>query len=199
MTRKVRGDSVLAGLPQERQDELYARVESSTLAEAQEWLASHYDLNVSQDTLSRWAGRRRQEDMSFARHKKLMEIAAARRNAEQFAQAFGDLGAIHQSNIGLFGQALLAAQLGEDQESAGFFAKAMHDLMDGVAKMKRADAAVAAADTAREKFEFDAAKAVLEHMESLQSVRSQSGLSDEEKAARVRELVFGREPGKEAA
>jgi hypothetical protein len=190
--RKLRSDSILDGLTPEQQDAVYAQgnAAKNSLKATISWLRAEFDVEISDTRLSAWLARRRQEEAFQAR---LEELAAADEHARTVAQDFGDVAHLTEANIALLSQDLLDAQLAQSPAAIKAAAMNLATLVEAFAKNKKADADVEAAQTQRDKFQFDAAKAALAHAAELQEINA-SKLDDTEKRERAIKVLFGDRP-----
>lgn len=184
--------STLAKLSQDQQDEIFRLVEKGTLVEAQKKLADR-KIQLSLTSISRWATKERERRLREKFSARLIELTAAKKNAESISTKVGDLGILNDQNLALLSQTYFNAQVTGDMKTMTLLGEQLTFLMDAVAKIRRANAALADSATAREKFEFDAAKLALKYAAELQDISKSSG-SQREKAARAVERMFGKRP-----
>jgi hypothetical protein len=189
--RKRNPNRKLAGLTPEQLEAVFRFTESHTLEVSAKWLEAEFGVDMSPQQLGKWAEDERTQRAFEAR---LLKIAQASKQAGALKKRLGSLEEVTDANLSLLAQAFMAAQLTGSQADVKKLAFQFSMLLDAVAKSRRAGAAVRDSETARQKFEFDAAKAVLKHMAELKAITSDSDLSEEERTRRIRERVFGVQP-----
>ena len=190
MDRPHKKKSTLSRLPVDQQDSIFEIVESGTLAKARKHLLDEYGIELSEQAISEWAMEKRFAKNLFARTQLILR---ARNSADEFLRKIGGHNDIDQANLALLAQAYFDAQVTGDKAAMGCISEPYTFLLDAVAKSRRADAALQDSETAMQKFRFDAAKLVLEHLEELNAIRG-SDATDNEKLSRVVERVFGKPP-----
>lgn len=200
--RKTRGDSVLdTGLTGAEQDAFFAYCEGNTelgghtLIEAARWLRANREIDLSENSISKWLARRRKEAKDFQFYSYLAEV---RKDAER-AEAFGEqvsalqVEGITQANVAMLSQAMFRASREKNEAALGFFTELLSKLMAAVAKHRASTAAQISAETGRDRFQFDAAKRALAQAAALQQI-TQSGGHEREKIERAVQTIFGRRP-----
>lgn len=194
--RKTRADGLIdSRLPRAAQEELFrlSEEENHSLAQLQEWLVSKYELEISRDSISRWLISERQLADQAKFERMLMDLQGASDRAGQIADAVGDAAQMHEANVALLSQALLAAQQSGDPAQIKFAVGGLSFLLDSVAKSRKADADVLSAKVARDRFQFDAAKQALKHAAELQEINKTTG-SEREKVEQALLVLFGEKP-----
>ena len=193
--RKTRGDSDLNRLLTEpEQEAFFALVERTTLREAGAWLKEHHEIALSPTAIGKWAEKMRRKGDDFRFQQLLRDMRHDNEQATLMAGEIGTAAQLNDANVLLLSQALFSARRTGDPGEMKNAAKLFSMVMESVAKAKAAEAAVITASTSRDKFQFDAAKSVLEHLDTLQSIKASSG-DDREKVDRAVAAVFGRRPG----
>ena len=193
--RKTRGDSDLnARLSEAEQEAFFAVIERTTLKEAASWLLVHHEIILSTTAIGKWAEKMRRKGDDFRFQRLLRELRHDNEQATIMAGEIGSAAQLNDANVLLLSQALFSARRTGDPAELKAAAKLFAMVMESVAKAKAAEAAVIAASTSRDKFQFDAAKSALEHIDTLQSIKASSG-DDREKVERAVVAVFGRRPG----
>lgn len=188
--RKTRADSVLDDLSPEQREAVFAYCERVSLEKGIAWLKAEFDIEVSDSTLSKWLGKVRHEKKFATR---LDQIAVANQRAGVVATTIGDALQLSQANILMLNQALMDAQIAGDDKAVKKAILPLVMLIEAVAKNKKADADVQDAETARSKFQFDAAKAALAAAADLQEISRSKG-SEREKVERAVKRLFGEKP-----
>ena len=171
-------------------------VESHTLAEAQKWLHDDKLIELSQQAISAWAARKRKEAGELKFRQLLTEIKEDALRAEEFGQQIGTLqiAGITQANVAMLSQALFRAQRTKDRAAVKFFTNMMFLLLQAVSKQQSAAASVISAETARDRFQFDAAKRALQQAALLQRINEDGG-HERDKVERAIETLFGHPSG----
>ncbi len=211
--RKTRAelDQFFAAHP-EREVEFFAYVESHTLAQAQEFLATdgRFKLALSTQTISVWAAKKRAEAAELKFQNWLGDLAANSRKARRVIDSAIDIdsevvtetptGAPGKSvdhfaaaNDAVLNASLLKALQTGATADIKLFAKLTAQVGETRAKQRAATAALLSAETASKRFYFDAAKAALEHAAELQAINESAG-SKRNKIERAVVRLFGTKP-----
>ena len=180
-------------LSEEERDGLFALVESTTLKEGAAWLRTRYDIDLSPTALGKWAEKRRRKSKDVAFQELLAGLRYDNEQASAVAAEIGSAAQLNDANVMLLGQALFSARRTGDPAEIKNAAKLFAMVLEANAKAKTAEASVIVAETGRNRFQFDAAKAALAHAEELQRINTSKG-SEREKIERAILAVFGRHP-----
>lgn len=201
--RKTRGDSVIdTALSGAEQEAFFAYLEGTaeagthTLAEGQAWLLDRKQIELSRQAISTWAAARRKEAADLKFRALLADIGEDARRAQEFGETVGALqiAGITQSNVAMLSQALFRAQRDRDVTSIEFFTNLLATLLSSVAKQQAGVASVISAETARDRFQFDAARRALEHAADLQQINEDAG-HQRDKIERAIVRLFGQRAG----
>lgn len=173
----------------ERLDEWFG-LEKRTLAEVRDLLATEGCV-VSCSRLSDWW---QQREASRLQERLLGQITSGARQCKEVERAFAGNPAPELETIVKLHR-VLAMQLA----TAGVADPALLEMAERSTRLvlefakvedKRSQLALS-----REKFEFDAAKAVLERAAELRAVAQDGGLGQDAKVDKIRQLLFGELPG----
>lgn len=177
--RKVRGDSVLdTQITPAQRDEVFAYIEGHTLDEAQAFIASTFQLDLSTTAIGRWAEKRRRAGADFKFRRLLADIKADQEQAIELGSAVGVAAELNDANVVMLSQALFEAKRTGNPAAVKAAAKLFSMVLESVAKSKTAAANLIAAETGRDKFQWDAAKAALGSAAELQRINEGSGDED---------------------
>ena len=137
----------------------------------------------------------RKEKANLAFHQLLGEIDDDAHQAEAFGQKISGLriAGITQANVAMLTQSLFRAQRDKNPASVEFFTNLLATLLQSVAKHRTGEANVMAAETSRDKFQFDAAKAIDARLDALVAIKRDVN-NERERFERLIETVFGRRP-----
>src|SRR4051812_45974033 len=188
--RKVRTDSKLDALTPEQQEMVFAHCETVKLEDGARWLQAEFDVELSPQRLAKWLEKVR-NDRAFS--DLLAEIRADADRAEHVADALGDVAQLNDSNIKMLSQALFAAQRTGNTKAVKNAVFGLSMIVEALAKDRSATASVITAETSRNRFQFDAAKAALAAAGDLQQIQKSSG-SEREKVERAIDRLFGAKP-----
>ena len=188
--RKTRDDARLDKLPEDLQEAVFTHCEKVKLEDGARWLKSEFDIELSPQRLGKWLEKVRNAN-EFS--ELLSQIRRDAESAELVGQAIGDAANLHESNTTLLSQALFHAQRTKNPVAMKLAAEALSTIMTAVAKRDAAKASVISAETARNRFQFDAAKLALVHAAELQEIQRSTG-SEREKVERAVARLFGRQP-----
>lgn len=179
----------------EEQEEFFAFVETHKLTEAVQTLWGTYEIKLSEQAISNWAARVRKERANLQFHQLLAEIDDDAQRAEEFGERIGALriAGITQANVAMLSQALFRAQRDKQPASVEFFTNLLATLLGSVAKHQTGQASVIAAEVSRDRFQFDAAKKIDAHLDSLVAIKRDVN-NERERYERIIETVFGRRP-----
>lgn len=180
---------------EERREAFFQFVETHNLVEAQEELRGAYKMAVapSINTISRWAEKRRRanDDLKFIQL--IGEIKDDADRAQTFAKEIGDAQKLTEANVTMLSQALFRASRTKEPKAMKSSATLLSMLLEAVAKQNASRASVISAETARSRFQFDAAKAALAAAGDLQQIQKSKG-SEREKVERAVTRLFGAKP-----
>jgi|GEM_PF-3845537 len=188
--RKIRDDARIDKLAPDQQTIVFEQCEKMKLADGVRWLKAEFDITLSINRLGKWLEKIRNE------HKfsdLLAEIRADADRSEQVADALGDVGQLNESNIKMLSQALFAAQRTGNTKAVKNAVFGLSMIVEALAKDRSATASVITAETSRNRFQFDAAKAALAAAGDLQQIQKSSG-SEREKVDRAIDRLFGTKP-----
>lgn len=190
--RKPRADAKIdgLGLTEEQRDMVYGHCERVRLADGVKWLKAEFDLEISEERLSKWLERERHER---AFQKRLSAVCDASRRAQIIGSQVGSALQMSEAATAAFAAALLDAQIAEDAKGMKAAAVPLAMLLEAVAKSKKADADVSQTELAWKKFRYDAAEAALACVAELQEI-NRSPIADEEKRERAVKRLFGEKP-----
>lgn len=149
-----------------------------------------WNISIGKSAVGEWLTKQR-EARDFDAW--LVKVGSASEQADIIASAAGKSGQLTEAAITGLGTALQMALIGGKQEVAENAAKAFSALLTAHASNKKADAAIELAATAREKWQFDAAKAALDHAAELQEINRDEA-DDKTKVARAIKRLFGDKP-----
>ncbi len=187
--RKVRGEAVLnIKLTPEQRQIFFDVVEKNTLDYAKEFLWANHEINLSIQTISRWATKRRQaiRDLAFQEH--LIEVAGATATAEKFGEQLKNSCAIDAANIALLRKAYHSALILKDVRSIEFFSDKYTTALNSITSKQRADASLMSAETSREALKLKVTSAIDTGLAALfEEVKSNPEAT--ELLNRVREIV----------
>lgn len=187
---KTRSDSKLDALRSKQQDAVFEHCETVKLVDGVRWLKSEFDIEISINRLSKWLEKTR-NDRQFA--ELLSDIRSDSERSELVAQALGDVGRLNESNIKMLSQALFAAQRTGNVKAVKNAVFGLSMVVEALAKDRTANANVISAETARDRFQFDAAKKALANAAELQDIQRSKG-SEREKVERAVQRLFGKKP-----
>lgn len=160
------------------------------VVELAERIGVRWGITIGKSAVAEWLAKQRDEAEFDAFLSKVSESAI---RADTIAEAAGKSGQLTEAAISGLGTALQLALIGGKAEVAENAAKAFSALLTAHASNKKADAAIEMAATAREKFQFDAAKAALAHAEELQEI-NRDATDDKTKVERAIKRLFGEKP-----
>ena len=193
---KQRGDAEIDKLfkTDEQHDAFFIESESRNLAATQKILAAApYKLDVSINTISRWLRKVRTEKADDKFRELLVEIKDDATKAGQLAREVGDAHQLAEANVTMLSQALFRARRSDDPKALRSSAVLLSMVMEAVAKQNASRASVISAETSRDRFQFDAAKAALAAAADLQDIQKSKG-SEKEKVDRAINRLFGTKP-----
>ena len=190
---KVRTDSWAAGLSEEQSWALYSKARRCQWQEAAAWAVKEYGLEKgpSRTAFYAWMTAMREEE-----HEHRMGQAAI---AAAEAAALGGRCTKDEALIQAF-KALatdVALTTGDAKTASAFVnsAMAIKDRLQKEQELALKSAAQSTKDEqlklAREKFEFDAAKAAMEKAAEIKTISADDALAADEKIAKVRAALFG--------
>lgn len=190
---KVRTDSWAAGLSEEQSWELYSKARRCQWQEAAAWAVKEFGLEKgpSRTAFYAWMTAMREEE-----HEHRMGQAAI---AAAEAAALGGKCTKDEALIQAF-KALatdVALTTGDAKTASAFVnsAMAIKDRLQKEQELALKSAAQSTKDEqlklAREKFEFDAAKAAMEKAAEIKTISADDALAADEKIAKVRAALFG--------
>lgn len=190
---KVRTDSWAAGLSEEQSWELYSKARRCQWQEAAAWAVKEFGLEKgpSRTAFYAWMTAMREEE-----HEHRMGQAAI---AAAEAAALGGRCTKDEALIQAF-KALatdVALTTGDAKTAKAFVnsAMAIKDRLQKEQELALKSAAQSTKDEqlklAREKFEFDAAKAAMEKAAEIKTISADDALAADEKIAKVRAALFG--------
>lgn len=188
----VRTDSWAAGLTEEQAWALYDKARRCQWHEAAAWAAAEFGLGraPSRTAFYGWLAQ-----MRAAEHEHRMREAAT---AAAEAAALGGRATKDESLIAAFKALATEAALRTDAKTAVGFVESAMAIKDRLQKEREIELKARAQATkddqlrlAREKFEFDAAKAAMAKAAEIRGISADDGLSADEKIAKVREALFG--------
>ena len=202
--RKTRGNATLVGLAPELEEELFKHTQGHTLQETQELLLTdpRFRIEVSRQTISTWAAKKRKEADDFRFRVWLGNLAENSVRAREVVRQVtgGDLPGgtdniehIEQGNSAVLNALLMQALQSGDPQTIALYAKLSAMVGETRAKQRSATAALLSAETASKRFYFDAAKLALEHAAELQAINQSTG-SQREKIERAVTRLFGARP-----
>ena len=190
---KVRTDSWAAGLSEEQSWELYSKARRCQWQEAAAWAVKEFGLEKgpSRTAFYAWMTAMREEE-----HEHRMGQAAI---AAAEAAALGGKCTKDEALIQAFkALATDVALTTGDARSASAFVNSAMAIKDRLQKEQELALKSAAQSTkdeqlklAREKFEFDAAKAAMEKAAEIKTISADDALAADEKIAKVRAALFG--------
>ena len=190
---KVRTDSWAAGLSEEQSWELYSKARRCQWQEAAAWAVKEFGLEKgpSRTAFYAWMTAMREEE-----HEHRMGQAAI---AAAEAAALGGKCTKDEALIQAFkALATDVALTTGDAKSASAFVNSAMAIKDRLQKEQELALKSAAQSTkdeqlklAREKFEFDAAKAAMEKAAEIKTISADDALAADEKIAKVRAALFG--------
>ena len=189
---KLRTDSWAANLTEEQAWALYYKARGLRWNEAADWAVKEFGVEApSRTAFYAWLGRMRAEESAHRLEQAATSAAEAaalaktKTSDEALIAAFKAMGAE------------LALRTNSAGEAAKFvnMAGALADRRIRAAELKLKTAAQQTKDEtlrlAREKFEFDAAKAAMAKAAEIKSISADDSLAADEKIARVRAALFG--------
>ena len=191
--RKTRSDSRIDALEPEQQDAVFAQCNRAgvTLEAGAKWLRDEFDLKISPQRLGKWLEKMR-IDQDF--RDVLSDVRADRDRATLLSRELGDAAELAEANVAMLGQALFETLRNKNMAGLrGKAAMALSMVVEAFAKDRKSKADVMTANTAREKFQFDAAKAALSAASELQEINRSKG-SEREKVERAITRLFGQKP-----
>lgn len=176
------------------QEAFFAFGEKHTLAEAARWLHDHKLITLSEQAISKWLAKRRKEagDVKFRSY--LAGIKEDNERAMLLGAEVGSAAHLNDANVLMLSQALFEARRTNDPFAMKGAAKLFSMVLESVAKAKAAEASVIAAETSRDKFQFDAAEKIDARLEELVRIK-QNTTDDGERMQRIIATVFGQRPG----
>ena len=184
-------------LSEEQREAFFALVESSTLKEGADWLEHRYELKLSPTAVGKWAEKQRRKADDFRFRQLLGDLRHDTQQASVIAAQVGNAAQLNEANVVMLSQALFSARRTGDPGELKAAAKLFSMVLEANAKSKAAEASVIAAETSRDKFQYDAAKAALAKAAELKGINDSVG-SEREKVLRAIETVFGRRPAQTA-
>ena len=180
-------------LSEEEREAFFALVEGSTLKEGAAWLWLHYEIKLSPTAVGKWCEKQRRKADDYRFQQLLGDLRHDTQQASVIAAQVGNAAQLNDANVVMLSQALFSARRTGDPGELKTAAKLFAMVLEANAKAKAAEASVIAAETSRDKFQYDAAKAALEKAAELQRIHASAG-SQREKILRAMETVFGRRP-----
>lgn len=163
---------------------------SDSLVEIVERISVRWSISIGKSALGEWLAKQREAKEFDAW---LDKVGSASVRADIIADAAGKSGQLTEAAITGLGTALQIALIGGNPIVAESAAKSFAALLTAHASNKKADAAVEMAGTAREKFQFDAAKAALAHAEELQEI-NRDEVDETIRVQRAIKRLFGDKP-----
>jgi ribosomal protein L23 len=161
-----------------------------SLEELVERILTKWDIKLGKSALGEWLAKQRDAKEFDAW---LDKVGNASGQADAIVEAAGKSGQLTEAAITGLGTALNLALVSGNPLITESAAKSFSALLTAHASNKKADAAIDMAQTAREKFQFDAAKAALAHAEELQEI-NRDETDDKTKVARAIKRLFGEKP-----
>jgi hypothetical protein len=160
------------------------------LVELVERISVQWSISIGKSALGEWLTKQReQRDFDVW----LDKVGAASVQADIIATTAGKSGQLTEAAITGLGTALNLALVSGNPLITESAAKSFAALLTAHASNKKADAAIELAATAREKWQFDAAKAALDHAAELQEINRDEA-DDKTKVARAIKRLFGEKP-----
>lgn len=186
--RKARSDSWWAALPEEEAWEIFEKRRRLPWHAVAKWLREAKGLDVSRRALERFEAWMRPQVAS-----RRVELAVLARNeARDLAAAAGAREDVANAFLAMASEIALRT---EDPSAAGEWMRMFADVVKAAQKDAQLKQHAEDSRFAREKFEFDAAKAVLEKAASLRAISADNDLSADAKIAAVRTELFGEAAG----
>lgn len=189
-TKKPRSDSHLKTLPEERQAEIFEECKSKSLRDAVKWLAED-GIVTSRNSLS--------EFLSW--YQLVNQFRQLRKDQETFMDLVkGEQPELEPSAVEAMGAAYFTTQAIKANEPDVFVsvATARNVALIEAEKLKlkkrEAERKEQELELAKQKFQFDAAKACLKHLPELRSIAANPKLNQKAKINHVRQLLFGQLP-----
>ena len=177
MPRKPRSDAKLLTLPDEDQTRVYDWLCVMSYAKTRAKIKKELDLSVSLGALNHfWEVRSRTEQQQRI----LKAVSASDAILEQSRDA---LPRLKEANAAALQQAAFEAFLSGDVDR-------IQTLYGLVLKTRSEATKATSAELARDRFEFDAAKAALEQLDALRDIGRDSSLSETAKITAVRRRLF---------
>lgn len=180
MSKKPRADAKLLTLPKDVHRQVAERLDRESQAKVRAWLLETHQVEVSGSTLSTfyqwWHSQRFLEEV--------------RTSADQFRldlEALRSAGGIQIDNeaISSVAQAYFEQRALRMDDPKTFFLLRMNSQKDEALRVKREELALA-----KRKFQFSAAKAVLQHAEKVRPIIDGPG-SEDEKTEKLGQAIFG--------
>jgi hypothetical protein len=191
--RKTRSDARIDALDPEQQEAVFAHCNRAgvPLEAGAKWLYDEFDVQISPQRLGKWLEKMRL-DKDF--RDLLSDVRADRDRASLLSREIGDAAEMAEANITMLGQALFETMRNKDKvKLRGKAAMALSMVVEAFAKDRKSKADVMTANTQRDKFQFDAAKAALSAAADLQEINRSKG-SEREKVDRAIARLFGKKP-----
>jgi hypothetical protein len=194
MSRKETPLAKMDALPDGMREAVFAFCEKNTLAQAVKWIGAEFDIQISDTRLSTWLGKLRNEKADAEFRAYLAELSRDSAQAGEIAATAGRAAALNAANVALLSQGLYTAlRANKDHKQQMIAAEMLSGLLTSVAKSDQARAQIISAETGRDKFQFDAAKLALQHLEALRAIQ-QSNATDREKIDLAVTRLFGTAP-----
>lgn len=187
MAKKKRADSVLDKLPPNQRATLegWLFTDNLSYADAVKKLWEDFNVRVAPSSLSSFW-------QECSQRRLLDRIAASAQNAnlvvDRLKQNPADMDAAMR---GMVGQITFDASM---QQGEKFDPEFVFNFTKLMIAWKKANAQAEELSLAREKFEFDAAKAALKQLPALRKIASDNSLNDQDKLTQVRMALFGSAP-----
>jgi mevalonate kinase len=192
--RKTNSNSKLDALSPEQQEMVFAQCNSNMSLEAgAKWLAAEFGVEISGARLGKWLEKRR-IDNDFA--ELMSNIRADADRAQLLSREIGKASGMDEALITMLGQALfetLRSKVKSKVKLRGKAAALLSMVVEAFAKDRKSRADVLTANTQRDRFQFDAAKAALDAAADLQEISRSKG-SEREKVERAITRLFGTKP-----
>ncbi len=193
-SRKTNANSKLDALSPEQQEMVFAQCNSSMSLEAgSKWIAAEFGVEISAARLGKWLEKQR-IDADFA--ELMSAIRADADRAQLLSREIGDASGMDEALIAMLGQGLFETLRSKDKDKIKLRGKAAATLsmvVEAFAKDRKSRADVVSAETQRDRFQFDAAKAALGAAADLQEISRSKG-SEREKVERAITRLFGAKP-----
>jgi hypothetical protein len=183
MSRKTRADSILDNLPANQQEavERWLFEENLSYKDAAKRLHEDFNVRCSVSSLSEWYQRRAQQRM-------LDRIAASANTANAVITKFEENPAdTYRAVLNMVGQLAFEQSLKEEKSVD---VETLFNLTKLLIANRKEEVRAEALGLMRDKFQFDAAKACLEHLAELRQIAS-TRAPQTDKISQVRQLLFG--------